>query len=338
MTPDALLIATLYNRLTVLQEALESVGWNVQACQKPSEALQRLRTEAISAVFCDEYLRGSSPSGFLAWSRRVDPERPFYLFSVHPDRTANLTTGTTTAPPDEVLPFPPQLETLPSPPSTAEKRPVPATHASMPLQGDIALLPLASLLDMMGIAQQSGCVFVEGEAEGLVVLEKGVLQHIETRLGQQGVRALAEMIHARSGSFRVEPYRAPKRKTLMLPAATALTEAAKLLDELDRDRALVSLVRKAAPNARAVVTGYPLSQAATFGEGDVAPAFALATKLFEANRSVLSKVSHLSAEGDGVAVALVTYGEGNLLAATGASGQSLKLLAALAQAVRSLDD
>ena len=54
MTPDALLIATLYNRLTVLQEALESVGWNVQACQKPSEALQRLRTEAISAVFCDE--------------------------------------------------------------------------------------------------------------------------------------------------------------------------------------------------------------------------------------------------------------------------------------------
>lgn len=336
MTPNALLIATLFNRLTVLKEAIESVGWHVVACQNPTDALHRLRTEAISAVFCDEYLRGSSPGGFLAWSRRVDPERPFYLFSVQPDGGAFNAAGN--AFPDEILPFPPQPASLPRPPTTAEQRPAPATHTSMPLQGDVALLPLASLLDMMGIAQQSGLVVLEGSANGQVVIEKGILQHIETDTGQQGVRALAELIHAESGSFRVEPYQAPKRRTLMLPAATALTEAAKLIDELERDRKLVALVRRAAPGAHSVVTGYPLSQSPSFGDGDATKAFGLACRLFEANRAVLSQVSHLCVEGDRSAVALVIYGEGNLLAATGGAGQSLKLLAALAQAVRASSD
>ncbi len=333
MTPTALLIATLYNRMTVLQEALEGAGWHVIACQNPSDALQRLRHDPITAVFCDEYLRGSSPGGFLAWCRRVDPDRPFYLFSMHPD--GGLSPSSTA--PDEILPFPPQPATLPRPPST-EVRKTPATHASMPLQGDVSLLPLASLLDMMGIAHQSGLLYLEGAASGVVVIDKGILQHIETDEGQQGVRALAELMSAESGSFRVEPYQAPKRKTLMLPAATALTEAAKLLDELGRDRKLVASARKLVPAARAVVAGYPLSRAPNCGDGDSGNAFGVACRLFEANRTVLGKVTHLCAEGESEAVALVTYGEGNLLAATGNTGQSLKLLAALAQALRAIAD
>jgi DNA-binding IclR family transcriptional regulator len=70
------------------------------------------------------------------------------------------------------------------------------------------------------------------------------------------------------------------------------------------------------------------------GHGDAATAFELARRLLEANRGVLGKITHLCAESEDGAVAVVAYGEGNLLAATAAPGKSLRLLASLAQAVR----
>ncbi len=327
VTAPALLFATLYNRLGTIQEALEGAGWEVLACQKPDEALEHLQHTPIAAVFCDEYLRGASPAGFLAWSRRVAPELPFYLFAMNAD-SARIT-GPHAA--DEVLPFPPRAGTLPRPGAAAGTK---AVDAGVPLQGRRDLLPLTSLLDMMGIARQSGVIHLEGERAGIVALDHGVLQHVETDTGHTGIRALAELIAVEDGSFRVDPYRPPKRRTLATPVATALTEATKLLDEVARDRVLLDAVLRTFPDVRGVATGYPLGQAAGVGRGDAATAFELARRLLEANRGVLGKITHLCAESEDGAVAVVAYGEGNLLAATAAPGKSLRLLAALAQAVR----
>lgn len=327
VTAPALLFATLYSRLSTIQDALEGAGWEVLACQRPNEALEHLQHTPIAAVFCDEYLRGASPAGFLAWSRRVAPEVPFYLFAMQAD-TAGIA-GPHAA--DEVLPFPPRAPTLPLPGGGAGTK---AEDAGVPLQGGRELLPLTSLLDMMGIARQSGVIHLDGAHTGIVVLERGVLQHVETASGHTGIRALAELIAEEDGSFRVDPYRPPKRRTLAIPVATALTEATKLLDEVGRDRGLLDAVLRAFPEVRGAATGYPLGQAPGVGHGDAATAFELARRLLEANRAVLGKVTHLCAESEEGSVAVVAYGEGNLLAATAAPGKSLRLLAALAQAVR----
>lgn len=337
VTAPALLFATLYNRLHAIQEALEAGGWGVVACQRPEEALEHLRHTPVAAVFCDEYLRGASAAGFLAWSRRLAPERPFYLFSLQPDRARVAGPHD----PDEVLPFPPDPATLPRPDGAAGRTAAAGATASgaaapeaTPLQGERALLPLGSLLDMMGMARQSAWIELDGATRGVVALQDGVLRHVETSDGVTGIRALAQLLAAEEGGIRVEPYRAPRRSTLSVSAATALTEATKRIDELARDRALVQAVARALPEVRGVAAGYPLDHTPSAGYGDAAETFRLATALLDAHRAVVGAVTHLSSESEAGAVALVRYGEQNVLAATAASGKSLRLLAALAQSLR----
>ncbi len=124
------------------------------------------------------------------------------------------------------------------------------------------------------------------------------------------------------------------RRTLSLPTSTALTEAAKLADELARDRSLVDRARRDLPEAHAVVAGYPLSPAAIVGEGDMRVAFDRATRLLEVTRTGVGRFTHLCLENDEGAIALVVYGDGRILAATGPRGKSVRLLTALSAALR----
>ncbi len=325
----ALLIATQPDRATTLERALAAAHWRVEAADEPQQALERLRAGGLSAVFCDDYLRGASPGGFLSWSRRLAPELPFYIFANDPSAPRRAF-----ATPDAVLPFPPDAARLPAPsalPSGSEEAGGPA---EVPLQGELELMPLGGLLDMMAVAAQSAVVHVSGALEGELVMDRGVLQHAEAGHGVLGVRAVAELIALRQGTFRVEPYQPPRRRTLSLPTSAALTEAAKLADERARDRDLVTQVRRAVPEARAVVAGYPPSPGAVVGDGDLREAFATGTRLLEANRAQVGRFTHLCLENDAGAVALAVYGEGRLLVATGPRGKSMTLLAALAAALR----
>lgn len=324
----ALLIATQPDRSATLQQALASAGWQVAAATEPQEALGRLRSGGLAAVFCDDYLRGASPGGFLAWCRRVAPGLPFYQFATDPNASRR-----TFYSPDAVLPFPPEPGKLPRPPrggGTSQASDAPA----VPLEGDLRTMPLGGLLDMMAVASQSAVIRVAGDVEGVLVMDRGVLQHAEAGAGVLGVRAVAELIAAREGSFRVEDYVPPARRTLSLPTITALTEAAKLADELARDRVLVERARRDLPGALAVVAGYPLSPAAIVGDGDMRAAFDRAARLVEVNRAGIGRFTHLCLETEEDAIALVVFGEGRILAATGARGKSVRLLTALSAALR----
>lgn len=324
----ALLIATQPDRSQTLQQALSSADWQVVAETEPREALRRLRSGGLAAVFCDDYLRGASPGGFLAWCRRIVPGLPFYQFASDPNAARK-----TSYAPDAVLPFPPEASRLPRPPRGGASSQA-TEEAGVPLEGDLTTMPLGGLLDMMAVVRQSAVVRVTGEVEGVLFMDRGVLQHAEAGVGVLGVRAVAELIAARGGSFRVEDYLPPPRRTLSLPTATALTEAAKLADELARDRALVQRSRRDLPAAHAVVAGYPLSPAAIIGEGDMRAAFDRAARLLEVNRAGIGRFTHLCVETDEGATALVVYGEGRILAATGPRGQSVRLLTALSAALR----
>ena len=324
----ALLIATQPDRAATLERALVAAHWRVEAADEPQRALERLRAGGLSAVFCDDYLRGASPGGFLSWSRRLAPELPFYIFANDPSAPRRAF-----ATPNAVLPFPPDAARLPAP-GTVQLSGDAGERAEVPLQGELELMPLGGLLDMMAVAGQSAVVRVAGELEGELVMDHGVLQHAEAGHGILGVRAVAELIAVHRGSFRVEPYQPPRRRTLSLPTTAALTEAAKLADELARDRELVTQVRHSVPEARAVVAGYPPSPGAIVGDGDLRQAFDTGTKLLEANRAQVGRFTHLCLENDEGSVALAVYGEGRLLVATGPRGKSMTLLAALAAALR----
>ncbi len=324
----ALLIATQPDRSTTLQQALSSAGWQVVAATEPQEALRRLRSGGLAAVFCDHYLRGASPGGFLAWCRRIAPGLPFYQFATDPN-TFRKTFYT----PDAVLAFPPETGRIPHPPRGGAAS-HPAEESGVPLMGDTATMPLGGLLDMMAVVGQSAVIRVTGDVEGVLVMDRGVLQHAEAGAGVLGVRAVAELIAARDASFRVEDYAPPPRRTLSLPTGTALTEAAKLADELARDRSLVERARRHLPDAHAVVAGYPLTPAGIVGEGDMRAAFDRAARLLEVNRTGVGRFTHLCLETDEGAIAMVVYGDGRILAATGPRGKSLRLMTALSAALR----
>lgn len=325
----ALLIATQPDRSATLERALVAATWRVVAVDDPQEALARLRSGGLAAVFCDDYLRGASAGGFLAWARRLAPTLPFFVFAADPSAPRR-----SFAEPDAILTFPPDAARLPRPTEGAAVSTGVQGDAEVPLQGDLALMPLGGLLDMMAVAGQSAVVRVSGEVAGELVMEHGVLQHAQSGEGVLGIRAVAELVAARQGEFRVEAYRPPGRRTLSLPTTAALTEAAKLADELARDGELVRRARAALPDALGIAAGYPLSPGAIVGHGDHHGAFDIGARLLEANRAQVGRFTHLCLENDAGAVALVVYGEGRVLVATGARGKSMTLLAALAATLR----
>ena len=336
MGTKALVIATIYNRLKTIQGALSEVGWQVNSFQDPREALGSLRTIHYSAVFCDELVRGASVSGFLAWTRRVSPDLPFYVIGdMQSDKGRH-------GEPTDTLPFPPPLNALPRPKNPTEHETFHLPRAAgggggpgaganeAPLSGNTSLVSLSGLLEMMGLAGQNGLVELGAAGrEGLLYLENGKILHAETPVagyaslhgddpsgggaGLKGLGALAHILSLSESDFRVLPYRAPARSLINLPVSNALTEAARLSDERRRYEGLMSALKEACPAITAVTVGYLLSASPSATSGEAEGLFGTAKDLL-AGRT-LGKVRALYLALEREALALRTFGDDNVMVA-----------------------
>jgi hypothetical protein len=323
--PKALLIATIYSRLSVIQAALAEAGWQVHAFQRPKEALESLKGHGYQAVFCDEDLKGASAVGFLAWTRRISSELPFYLIAAGREP---LHFRPSVTQPTEVISFPPVPETLPLPAGPGTLTPPPQALPQTPLSGNTSLVPLTDLLEMMGVAAQSAIVVLD--SSGSVFVEDGKLVHAEAaRL--VGLKALARLI-ALECDFRVRPYRRPERATIGLPVATAMTEAARMADEQQRYAELMAAVRRQCPAVTDMAAGY-LRGAFSQGCGEAAALFELAQKLLAHSPPGIGRITELSLASESSALALSLFGDDNLLAAKAPAEFRTRLYAAVQSAV-----
>lgn len=339
MAIKALVIATIYSRLTSIQEALGERGWQVHAFQNPKEALDNLQSNRYHAVFCDINLRGASAAGFLAWTRRLSNDVPFYLIGQLEDsrvtRDQEGVTGFLTFPlkPAE-LPLPTGL-TSSGPLVAQEKKEVTQT----PLSGNTSLIAISDLLDMMGIANQSGIIELGKDGqEGRIHVRDGILLHAETVSKHQqanGLPALATLMLLEESDFRVFPYAPPERPTVNLPAATAMTEAARLADETRRYQQLISDVKAHCPAVYDAATGYLLADKPNQGQGNAVELFQLARDLLERNRHGLNaKPSELLVVYGQNAVMLQRFGDDNVLVARAPAARRARLYQAVRLALQ----
>lgn len=331
MDAPALLIATTFQRLELLEAALREAGWSVRAAPNPNQALELLRAGGLGAVFCDGQLRGASPGGFLTWTRRLAPELPFYLIGEPGDLRG------TNHQPTAILPYPPTALDLPGPRGTGTTPVTASPSTDLPLAGNTELVPLSDLLELFGLASRDA-VMEFGAGRGKVFLEGGSLRHAEAR-SQQGVTTglpgLAELLASPAIDFRVLPYRPPERATINLPVTAALGEAARYLDERRRDQTAVRRVLSRFPTARAVAAGYYLAGEPLAGHGEAEELFVTARKLLARNREHgTGAVRALSLDAADGAYALCIFGEDRLLAALGPAGSAAPLLAEVERAAR----
>ncbi len=333
MPATAVLIATMQHRRSALERALTRAGWSVVGYPDVAGALEHLRTKPYAAVFCDELLRGASAGGFLVWSRRIAPEAPFWVIAASGDEAA---VGAHQRP-DGVIPFPPDEARLPTPAAASRASPAQPESGDVPLEGRTGLVALADLIDMLALTAASGVIAIDGGMLGQVYLHEGRLEHAECRHDggeTSGVRGLARLLEHEDVPFRVLPYRAPSRRTFHVPTAAALTEAARLVDERQRDAALLDVVMSECADALGVAVGYALGERPADVRGDGAAAFAQGVQALAAVKPVAGHVTHLALEGDSRALAVLRFGEDHVLAALAPRGRSLVLLSALAKAVR----
>ena len=329
---DALLIATMHHRRAALAESLTRAGWQLTVYEDVNQALTHVRERPYAAVFCDEYLRGASAGGFLAWSRRVNPDIPFFVIAMRGDQAA---LGANQHP-DRVLPFPLGDADVPRPEAASLwDGPLPALR-DLPLEGTTALVPLSDLIEMLALTAASAVITLGEGHIGRVYLQNGQLEHAVFAGEPEtlGVRGLGRLLDLGDTAFQVLPYRQPSRRTVHLSTVAALTEASRLIDEQRRDRQLLEAVVTACPDALGVATGYLLNEAPAEVSGDGVVSFAQGVALVEAVKGTVPGVSHLSIEAEGHALAIVVYGEGHVLTAHAARGRSLVLLSALAKAVK----
>lgn len=335
--PAALVIATFQQRLEVLVAAVEAAGWRAHGFADARTALDALRHGTHGLVVCDGYLRGASPAGFLAWSRRLEPKRPFFVVQgADVAARPRATEG-----PDGVLAFPPAPGSLPRPGSDAtgpaSAPPHPAA-SELPLEGTTSLVPLPDLIEMLALTAEGAVVTLHGATRGRVWIDGATLVHVEADEAghtHTGVRALAHLLGGDATDFDVGPFSTPTRRTVHVPTPAAITEAARLVDETRREAALLRTVADAVPDVLGLAVGYPLNDAPTTTLGDGATAFVVAKELLEGARSRVGNASHLAIEGDRHAFAALRFGEGSIVAAFAPRGRSLLLLAALTKAVRS---
>jgi hypothetical protein len=330
---QALLIVTMHHRRVVLQDALTRAGWQVVVYDDVSRALTHVREQPYAAIFCDEYLRGASAGGFLAWSRRLHPKAPFYVIATHGDTAAF---GARQAP-DRVLPFPPADEQVPRPAHASRWDGAPAALRDLPLEGSTALVRLADLVEMLALTEADAVITLDEGRLGRLYLAGGQLEHATCADGEAdlvGVRALGRLLDADEASFQVLPYRSPSRRTVHTSTAAALTEASRVIDEQRRDRRLLEAVRAACPDVLGVAAGYLLNESPAETTGDGATAFAHGVALLNATKAAAPGLTHLGVEAERHAHALVVYGADHLLAAHGPRGRSMVLLSALAKAVK----
>jgi CheY-like chemotaxis protein len=334
MSEPVLLVGGAPNRLETLKATLKEVGWTVHALQNPKEALEALKANTYAAVFCDEELKGASVPGLLSFTRRLKAELPFYVFGEVNDkiRLSYKMSGEPTA----FLPYPPLPIHLPAPkgtPSIEEK----VAGAKTPLSGNTSLVSLSTVLEMMGMAGQTGTIELAFGKQGLIYVDKGLILHaIMFKDGQtlQGLPALSRLLNLENTEFRLAPYEAPKRPSINLPASSALTEAARMADELDRFQIFIDKTRKACPNITAIAIGYPLNAAPVQGYGDIIPLFQKAKTIIEKNRETLGKLSQFFGLSEQGAFAFVTFGEGgNIIVAAAPTNAKDALYKAVKDAV-----
>lgn len=335
----ALVVATLKPRLAVIAAAVEGAGWICDAHADPGSALAALREGGHGLLVVDAYLRGASPAGFAAWSRRLDPARPVVV--VRAGDTGHAVEGARSsgAAADVVLDFPPSAAQLP-PAAGADATPRPASAAAqaLPLEGSTAVVPLSDLIEMLALGGEGSLVELHGGVRGRVWIEGGALVHAEAIVDDAphtGVRALATLLGAPSSAFEVRTPAVAPRRTVHVSTPAALTEAARLVDEGRRGAEVLRRIVADVPDVLGAAIGYPLNEAPATTHGDGAHAFGVAKELLELARGQVGTASHLAVEGERHAFAILRYGEGNVVAAHAPRGRSLVLLAALTKAVRS---
>jgi hypothetical protein len=322
------------NRLETLRKALTDVGWKVHGIQNPKEAIESLKLNTYEAVFCDEEMRGGSVPSFLSFTRRLKPDMAFYVFGSADDkvRQSYKMSGEPTA----FLPFPPLPIHLPVPkgtPSIEEK----VAGNKTPLSGNTSLVALSTVLEMMGMAGQTGILELAFGKQGLIYVDKGLLLHaVMFKDGQtsQGLPALSRLLNLENTEFRLAPYEAPKRPSINLPASSALTEAARISDELDRFQIFIDKTRKACPSITAIAIGYPLNAAPVAGYADAATLFSKAKTILEKNRDTVGKLNQFFSLSEQGAFAFVTFGEnGNIIVAAAPTNAKDTLYRAVREAV-----
>jgi hypothetical protein len=329
----ALLIATMQHRRSVLEGALTRAGWQVVGYPDVAGALEHLRSKPYAAVFCDELLRGASAGGFLAWSRRLAPGARFWIVAASGNEAGSVARHR----PDGVIAFPPDEATLPRPSATGPQRPPEPEASDVPLEGRTNLIGLAELVEMLALTDASGVIALDGGMLGHVYLQAGRLEHVRCVDGEEelsGVRALARLLEHDDVAFRVLPYRPPSRRTVHLPTAAALTEAARLVDERRRNRSLLDDVAAECADVLGVAAGYGLGDRAAEARGEGEMAFTLGVQAVAALKPVAGSVTHLALESDDRALAVLRFGDDHVLAALAPRGRSLVLLSALSKAVR----
>lgn len=340
-TGRALVLATLVNRLDILGDVLHRVGWEVETCRSPHEALDALRGHAFDAVFCDEYLRGASPSGVLAWTHRLAPHARFYLIAM--SGTEHAFAGRHR--PHDVVAFPPSEDSVPKPHGHTQARPRTESASHVPLEGNTGLVPLVDLIEMLGVIGRSAIVSVGSAAgrsgRGRVYLRDGGVVHADfaTPDGEQavGLPALAELMMVGDVDFAVLPFAAPARRTVHLSTPNAVTEAARMHDVQNRDRGMFAAVGAGCPDVSAIAVGYALAQqpATSQGTGGVA-LFATAQGLLKRSQELVGRTTRLAVEGDDGAYALARFGDDNLIVARAPRGHAGALLAGLETAIGTL--
>jgi hypothetical protein len=330
---DAVLIATMHHRHGVLSAALERAGWTVRGYQDVSAALTHLKERPYAAVFCDEFLRGASASGFLAWSRRLNPDVPFYVFAMRGEEAALGARHE----PDRVLAFPPSDAELPRPTTVSHWDGPPPGLRDLPLEGTTGLVGLGDLIEMLAVTSASSVVVLDEGRVGRVYLHGGQLEHavhVDHDAETVGVRALSRLLDLADVPFQLLPYRQPSRRTVHVPTAAALTEASRLIDEQRRDRALLRAVTEACPDALGIAVGYVLNDAPTVASGDGATAFTVGLTLLESTKPAVGPATHLCVEGERYAHAVLAFGHGHVVAAHAPRGRSLVLLSSLVKALK----
>src|SRR5690554_2273677 len=230
MPPVALIICTNQNRVNRIREELAAVGWRVELGQGAQDALKQLQEIDVTAVFCDNVLRGASPAGFLAWTRRERPKAHFYLFDDPAHWRGQLK-------PDGFLSWPPIRSELPVAPGTIVPTEAELAGEDVPLSGTTGLMSLPQLLDMLNFSGRDATVRLHG-GRGLVHLQSGVILHASYQHSgtvAAGMAALAGLLNLEDTDFAVEAFSRPVRTTINLPVAGAVSEAARLADERRRD-------------------------------------------------------------------------------------------------------
>lgn len=333
MPAEAVLIAGSHHRAQSLKRVLEEAGWRVRAHVDPAEALRDVRATAYDALFCDERLKGATPSGFYSWHQRTNADAPFYAIAASGSELEKAFRGV----PAQVLPFPLTAQRVPPPPTVTQagqREEVPA----IPLEGDTSTVPLAHLIELLSL--NDGTAVVE-TPWGAIHLANGRIEHASCAVnpGEEaivGKVALAELTAAEDLAFKVLPYRPPPKRSVNLPTMMALTEAARLRDESMRNRQLLAAVKEGHPEVTGLAIGYPVNDAPDDALGDGAAAHQLLHSYNNATRALpaIGKPTHLALEGDGVAWAVTALKNGLVLSGVTARGRSLNLLATMVKSVR----